>query len=197
MAFVEVKVSKKFSIFSVALLVLGGSLISINSAAAATAFKACSPLNAKTMIGSTSYTCQKNPATASTKLVWVSKPCATANKNYKSALTMTRANAATTTAALNAATRSITTNQRQLLSAQKNVDTWTKNMLSYTKTPTEAEKKQIAVVQAGIDRNKQRVIDAQAAITSLQAQIDVAKIEETKNADGLAAIKSSVMKACK
>ena len=189
--------SKKFAALSISILVLSGTFFGISSASAATAYKACSPAKAKTSIGGLSYTCAKNPAKASKKLVWVSKPCTAAAKNYRSARSLTSANAASATAALNAASRSITTNERQLASAQKNVDTWTRNMLSYPKNPTAAEAKQIALVQEGIDRNKQRVLDAQAAIDSLQAQVDAAKAEESKNAKGLDTVKTSLKKACK
>ena len=189
--------SKKFLALSISMLVLSGTFFGISSASAATAYKTCSPAKAKTSIGGLSYTCSKNPAKASKKLVWVAKPCIVANKNYKSARSMTKANSATTAAALNAATRSITANERQLAMAQKNVDTWTKNMSSYPANPTAAEAKQIALVQEGIDRNKERVLGAQAAIDSLQAQVDAAKAEESKNAGGLSTIKKSLKKACK
>jgi chromosome segregation ATPase len=70
-------------------------------------------------------------------------------------------------------------------------------MLRYPKNPTETEKKQIATVQEGIDRNKQRIADAQANITSLPAQMASATEQSTKNAAGLEAIKTSVTTSCK
>ena len=189
--------SKRISALSIAVLVLAGTFVNISGASAATPYKACSPAKAKATIGKLSYTCAKNPASTATKLVWVSKPCLDASANYKSALSITNSNTATTTAAINAAKRSISTNERQLASAQRNVDTWSKNMLSYPKNPTETEKKQIATVQAGIDRNKQRVADAQANITNLQAQVEAASAEDAKNTAGLAAIQASVTSSCK
>jgi len=190
-------VSKRISALSIAVLVLAGTFVNVSGASAATAYKTCKPAKAKATIGKLSYTCAKNPASTSTKLVWVSKPCLDASATYKSALSITASNTATTTAAVNAAKRSIATNERQMASAQKNVDTWSKNMLRYPKNPTETEKKQIATVQEGIDRNKQRVADAQANITSLQAQVAAATEQDAKNADGLAAIQASVTSSCK
>jgi len=70
-------------------------------------------------------------------------------------------------------------------------------MLRYPKNPTDTEKKQIATVQEGIDRNKQRVADAQANIASLQAQVAAATEQDAKNAAGLEAIKASVTSSCK
>ena len=189
--------SKKISALSIVALVLAGTFVNVSSASAATPYKACKPAKAKATIGKLSYTCAKNPATTSAKLVWVSKPCLDANANYKSALSITASNTATTTAAVNAAKRSIATNERQLASAQKNVDTWSKNMLSYPKNPSETEKKQIATVQEGIDRNKQRIADAQANISSLQTQVASATEQDAKNAAGLEAIKASVTSSCK
>jgi 4-amino-4-deoxy-L-arabinose transferase-like glycosyltransferase len=46
-------------------------------------YKACKPAKAKAKIGKISYTCAKNPAKASKKLVWVSKQCINANRSYK------------------------------------------------------------------------------------------------------------------
>jgi len=195
--FLEDKVSKRISALSIAVLVLAGTCVGISSASAALPYKACKPAKAKATIGKLSYTCAKNPAGTSTALVWVSKHCLDASANYKSAVSITASNTATTTAAVNAAKRSITVNERQLASAQKNVDTWSKNMLRYPKNPTETEKKQIATVQEGIDRNKQRIADAQANIASLQAQMASATEQGTKNAAGLEAIKTSVTTSCK
>lgn len=190
-------VSRKFSAVSIAVFVLAGTLAGITSASAATPYTACSPAKAKIKIGSTKYKCLANPGNASKKKVWVSKQCISANRNYKSAVSISGSNEATTTMALNAANRQITLRERQIVTAQKNVDTWSKNMLSYPKNPTETEKKQIATVQAGIDLNKQRVIDAQADISNLQAQIQTASAEDEKNAAGILKIKASVVKACK
>ena len=67
--------SKKISALSIAVLVFAGTFVGISSASAATAYKACKPLNSKTTIGKLSYTCTKNPASTSASLVWVSKPC--------------------------------------------------------------------------------------------------------------------------
>ena len=74
--------SKRVSAISIALLVIAGSIVGVSSASAATPYKACKPAKAKTKIGKISYTCAKNPAKASKKLVWVSKPCIKANRNY-------------------------------------------------------------------------------------------------------------------
>jgi hypothetical protein len=74
--------SKRVSAISIALLVLAGSVFGVSSASAATPYKACKPAKAKATIGKVSYTCAKNPAKASKKLVWVSKPCINANKSY-------------------------------------------------------------------------------------------------------------------
>jgi hypothetical protein len=70
-------------------------------------------------------------------------------------------------------------------------------MLTYPKNPTETQKKQIATVQAGIDRNKQRVIDATANIVELDAQIKEATAGKTKTATDLASAKASLSTSCK
>jgi len=150
--------SKKVSAISIALLVFAGSIFGVSSASAATAYKACKPANAKTTIGKISYTCTTNPAKTSKALVWVSKPCIDANKSYLSAKSLSGAVTSSFDGRISSATRLKATAERLIASAQKNVDTWSKNMLTYPKNPTETQKKQIATVQAGIDRNKQRVI---------------------------------------
>jgi 4-amino-4-deoxy-L-arabinose transferase-like glycosyltransferase len=75
--------SKKISAISIAFLVFAGTFVGISSANAATPYKACKPAKAKAKIGKISYTCAKNPAKASKKLVWVSKQCINANRSYK------------------------------------------------------------------------------------------------------------------
>jgi hypothetical protein len=195
--FVEVNVSKKVSALSIAVLVLAGSFVGIQSASAATPYKACKPLNSKTTIGKISYTCTKNPASTSKSLVWVSKPCIDANKSYLSAKSLSDSVGSSFDSRISSATRLKATNERLIVSAQKNVDTWSKNMLSYPKNPTEVQKKQIATVQAGIDRNKQRVIDANANIVELNAQIKEATDGKAKTVADLANAKASITTACK
>ena len=141
--------SKKISALSIAVLVLAGTFAGISSASAATAYKACKPLNSKTTIGKLSYTCTKNPASVSKSLVWVSKPCIDANKSYLSAKSLAGAVTTSFDGRISSSTRLKATSERLIKTAQANVDKWSKNMLSYTKTPTEAEKKQIATVQEG------------------------------------------------
>jgi beta-glucosidase/6-phospho-beta-glucosidase/beta-galactosidase len=194
---VEVNVSKKFSAISIALLVVAGSFAGLSSASAATAYKACKPANSKTTIGKISFTCTKNPASTSKSLVWVSKPCIDANKSYLNAKSLADSVGSSFDSRISSATRLKTTNERLIASAQKNVDTWSKNMLSYPKNPTETQKKQIATVQAGIDRNKQRVIDANANIVELDAQIKEATDGKAKTASDLATAKASLSTACK
>jgi hypothetical protein len=80
--------SKRVSAISIALLILAGSVFGVSSASAATPYKACKPAKAKATVGKISYTCAPNPATASMKLVWVSKPCIDANKSYLNAKTL-------------------------------------------------------------------------------------------------------------
>ena len=193
----EVNVSKKFSTISIALLVVAGSIVGVSSASAATAYKTCKPANAKATIGKMSFTCTKNPASTSTKLVWVSAPCINANKSYLSAKSLADSVASSFEGRISSTTRLKATNERLIASAQKNVDTWSKNMLSYPKNPTETQKKQIATVQAGIDRNKQRVIDATANIVELDAQIKEATDGKAKTAADLASAKTSLSTACK
>lgn len=189
--------SKKFSTISIALLVVAGSIVGVSSASAATAYKTCKPANAKATIGKISFTCTKNPASTSTKLVWVSKPCIDANKSYLSAKSLADSVSSSFDGRISSTTRLKATNERLIASAQKNVDTWSKNMLSYPKNPTETQKKQIATVQAGIDRNKQRVIDATANIVELDAQIKEATDGKAKTLADLASAKTSVSTACK
>jgi hypothetical protein len=189
--------SKKVSAISIALLVFAGSVLGISSASAAVAYKSCKPANAKAMIGKISYTCTKNPAKTSKALVWVSKPCIDANKSYLNAKSLADSVGSSFDSRISSATRLKATNERLIASAQKNVDTWSKNMLTYPKNPTETQKKQIATVQAGIDRNKQRVIDANANIVELDAQIKEATDGKAKTATDLANAKASISTACK
>ncbi len=189
--------SKRVSAISIALLVLAGSVFGVSSASAATPYKACKPAKAKATIGKISYTCAPNPATTSKKLVWVSKPCIDANKSYLNAKSLADTVGTSFDSRISSATRLKTTNERLIASAQKNVDTWSKNMLTYPKNPTEVQKKQIATVQAGIDLNKQRVIDATANIVELDAQIKEATDGKAKTANDLATAKASVSTACK
>ena len=193
----EVNVSKKISALSIAVLVIAGTFVGISSAAAAAAYKACKPLNSKATIGKISYTCTKNPASTSKSLVWVSAPCINANKSYLSAKSLADSVGSSFDGRISSTTRLKATNERLIASAQKNVDTWSKNMLSYPKNPTETQKKQIATVQAGIDRNKQRVIDATANIVELDAQIKEATDGKAKTAADLASAKTSLTTACK
>lgn len=189
--------SKKVSAISIALLVFAGSIVGVSTATAATPYKACKPAKAKATIGKISYTCAKNPATTSKKLVWVSKPCIDANRSYLNAKSLADSVGTSYDGRISGATRLKATNERLIISAQRNVDTWSKNMLTYPKNPTEAEKKQIATVQAGIDRNKQRVIDATANIVELDAQIQEATDGKAKTESDLATAKTSVSTACK
>ena len=195
--FVEVNMSKKISALSIAFLVFAGTFVGISSATAATPYKACKPRNAKATIGKVSYTCTTNPAKTSKSLVWVSKPCIDANRSYLNAKSLADSVGSSYDSRISSATRLKTTNERLILSAQKNVDTWSKNMLTYPKTPTETQKKQIATVQAGIDRNKQRIIDANANIVELDAQIKEATDGKAKTAKDLATAKTSIGTACK
>ena len=98
---------------------------------------------------------------------------------------------------ISSSTRLKATSERLIKTAQANVDKWSKNMLSYTKTPTEAEKKQIATVQEGIDRNKERVIEQTANIVKLDAQIKEATDGKAKTEADLANAKASISTACK
>jgi hypothetical protein len=189
--------SKKVSAISIALLVFAGSIVGVSSASAASPYKACKPAKAKTTIGKISYTCAKNPATTSAKLVWVSKPCIDANASYLSAKSLSGAVTSSFDSRISSATRLKATNERLIASAQKNVDTWTKNMLAYPKNPTETQKKQIETVQSGIDRNKQRVVDATANIVALDAQIKEATDGKAKTQSDLATAKASISTACK
>jgi hypothetical protein len=189
--------SKKISALSIAVLVLAGTFVGISSASAATAYKACKPLNSKVKIGKLSYTCTKNPASTSKSLVWVSKPCIDANKSYLSAKSLSGAVTSSFDSRISSATRLKATSERLIAAAQKNVDTWSKNMLSYTKTPTETQKKQIAAVQEGIDRNKERVIEQTANIVKLEAQIKEATDGKAKTETDLANAKASISTACK
>ncbi len=189
--------SKKVSAISIAILVLAGSIVGVSSASAATPYKACKPAKAKATIGKISYTCAPNPAKTSKALVWVSKPCIDANASYLSAKSLSGAVTSSFDSRISSATRLKTTAERLITSAQKNVDTWSKNMLTYPKNPTETQKKQIATVQAGIDRNKQRVIDATANIVELDAQIKEATDGKAKTVSDLATAKASITTACK
>jgi hypothetical protein len=190
-------VSKKISALSIVVLVVAGTLVGLSSANAAVAYKACKPVNSKATIGKLSYTCTKNPASTSTALVWVSKQCVDANKSYLSAKSLADAVASSFESRISSATRLKATSERLITTAQKNVDTWSKNMLSYPKSPTEIQKKQIATVQAGIDRNKQRVIDQTANIVKLDAQIKEATDGKAKTEADLATAKASISSACK
>jgi len=202
--FVEVKVSKRISALSIAVLVVAGSFVGISSASAAVAYKACSPAKAKTTIGKLSYTCAKNPAGTSTKLVWVSKPCIDANASYLSAKSLSTAVSSSFESRISSATRLKATSTRLIAAAQKNVDTWSSHLASYlAKKPnvmtsgTDADKKTVTTVQDGITRNKQRIIDQQANIVKLDAQIKEATDGAAKTANDLASAKASIVTACK
>jgi hypothetical protein len=194
---VEVIVSKKISAISIVFLVFAGTFVGISSANAASPYKACKPRNSKATIGKISYTCTTNPAKTSKSLVWVSKPCIDANTSYLSAKSLSDSVGTSFDSRISSATRLKATNERLIVSAQRNVDTWSKNMLTYPKNPTETQKKQIATVQAGIDRNKQRVIDAKANIVELDAQIKEATDGKAKTASDLTTAKASITTACK
>ena len=193
----EVNVSKKISALSIVVLVFAGTFVGITSASAATAYKACKPLNSKATIGKLSYTCTKNPVSTSKALVWVSKPCIDANKSYLSAKSLSDSVAASYEGRISSATRLKATSERLIKTAQGNVDKWSKNMTSYPKSPTELQKKQIATVQEGIDRNKQRVIDQTANIVKLDAQIKEATDGKAKTLTDLDNAKKTIVKACK
>jgi hypothetical protein len=202
--FVEDKVSKRISALSIAVLVLAGSFVGISSASAAVAYKACSPANSKTMIAKLSYTCTTNPAGTSTKLVWVSKPCIIANKSFLSAKSLSAAVGSSFEGRISSATRLKATSTRLIAAAQKNVDTWSKNLAAYlVKNPnvmtsgTESDKKMVTTVQDGITRNKQRVIDQNANIVKLDAQIKDATDGAAKTVNDLAAAQGSIATACK
>ena len=196
--------SKKFSVLSIALLVLAGSLVGISSATAATPYKACSPAKAKTKIGSLSYTCAKNPAGSSTKLVWVSKQCLDANSSFLSAKSLSASVGSSFDSRISSSTRLKATSERLILAAQKNVDNWTKTVADYlAKHPnvkvsgTTTEKAQIATLEAGIERNKQRVIESRALIADNEAQIKEATDGAAKTANDLVSAKASITTACK
>ena len=104
--------SKKISALSIAVLVLAGTFAGISSASAATAYKACKPLNSKTTIGKLSYTCTKNPASVSKSLVWVSKPCIDANKSYLSAKSLAGAVTTSFDGRISSSTRLKATSER-------------------------------------------------------------------------------------
>lgn len=200
----EVKVSKKISAVSVALLVVAGSFVGISSATAAVAYKPCKPASSKATIGKLSFTCAKNPAGTSTALVWVSRPCIDANKSFLSAKSLSAAVGSSFEGRVSSATRLKATSTRLIAAAQKNVDTWSKNLAAYlVKNPsvmtsgTEADKKMVTTVQDGVTRNKQRIIDQNANIVKLDAQIKEATEGAAKTANDLASAKASIVTACK
>ncbi len=202
--FLEDKVSKRISALSIAALVLAGSFVGISSASAAVPYKACKPAGSKSTINKLSYTCAKNPAGTSTKLVWVSKPCIDANKSYLGAKSLSAAVGTSFEGRISSATRLKATSTRLIAAAQKNVDTWSKNLAAYlVKNPnvmtsgTESDKKMVTTVQDGITRNKQRIIDQNANIVKLDAQIKEATDGAAKTANDLASAKSSIATACK
>jgi len=193
-------VSKKFSSLSIALLVLAGSFVGISSASAATPYKACSPAKAKTKIGNISFTCAKNPGGTSSKLVWVSKQCLDANSSYLSAKSLSASVGSSFETRINSSTRLKATNERLLAAAQRNVDNWTKTVAKYANlkvSGTAAEKAQIATLEAGIERNKQRVIESRALIADNEAQIKEATDGAAKTANDLVSAKASITTACK
>lgn len=200
----EDKVSKRISALSIAALVLAGSFVGISSASAATPYKACSPAKSKTTIAKLSYTCTTNPAGTSTALVWVSKPCIDADKSFLSAKSLSAAVTTSFEGRISSATRLKATSTRLIAAAQKNVDTWSKNLAAYlVKNPnvmtsgTESDKKMVTTVQDGITRNKQRIIDQNANVVKLDAQIKEATDGAAKTASDLTTAKASIVTACK
>jgi hypothetical protein len=73
---------KKIATTSFVALVLIAGVSSPVNAASIKQGVACTKSGAKSTSGKTSYVCQKNPASTSTKLVWVTTDCATAAKTY-------------------------------------------------------------------------------------------------------------------
>ena len=195
---------KKSSVISVAALVLATSISGISGAnAAAKAGGACSPANAKTTISKVSFKCTYNPAATVKKLTWVSQPCLDANTSFKSASVLSASVASSYNGRISSATRLLSTTQKLIDAAQKNVDKWTADLAAYlaahptAKTAgTDSEKKNIATVEAGIERNKQRVIDAKANLDKLNSQIKAANEGLAKNQADIDSAKALVTKAC-
>jgi phage shock protein A len=75
---------KKLATASLVSVVLIAGAVSPVQAAAVKQGAACTKSGAKATSGKNSYVCQKNPATTSTKLVWVTTDCVTAAKTYLS-----------------------------------------------------------------------------------------------------------------
>ena len=196
--------SKKISALSIAVLVLAGTFAGISSASAATPYKACKPAKAKATIGKLSYTCAKNPASASASLVWVSKPCIDANKSYLSAKSLAGAVTTSFDGRISSSTRLKASNERLIITYQKDVDTWSAK-LSYwlAKLPnvkvsgTTAEKGQIAAIENRILRSQQKVVTLQELVQTNDAQIKEATDGKAKTEADLANAKASISTACK
>jgi chromosome segregation ATPase len=74
---------KKLATASLVSVVLIAGAVSPVQAATVKQGTACTKSGAKATSGKNSYVCQKNPATASAKLVWVTTDCITAAKTYQ------------------------------------------------------------------------------------------------------------------
>jgi hypothetical protein len=196
--------SKKISALSIAVLVLAGTFIGISSASAATPYKACKPAKAKAKIGKLSYTCAKNPATASASLVWVSQQCISAGVNYRDIVGQTDVINKLFQSAITTAERAITnlpkkekTMTDQAKVAQGYLDKYLAANPNVMQTGTDAQKKSISETMAGIAKIKENIATLPSIKIENEKTISDSQAGLAKNTAEVVSVKAQFVKACK
>jgi hypothetical protein len=196
--------SKKISAISIAFLVFAGTFVGISSANAATPYKACKPAKAKAKIGKISYTCAKNPAKASKKLVWVSKQCINANRSYKDYLDQisgvilsyesTIKRAETVNSQL--PSRELAWNN-QVRVNQAALDAFLAKVPNVLTTGTQKEKDSVLTAQTSIAKLKENIASLPSIKTKNDATIAEAKLGLEKTNKENSDLKSNAVATCK
>ena len=196
--------SKRVSAISIAFLVFAGTFVGISSANAATPYKACKPAKAKAKIGKISYTCAKNPAKASKKLVWVSKQCINANRSYKDYLDQisgvilsyesTIKRAETVNSQL--PSRELAWNN-QVRVNQAALDAFLAKVPNVLTTGTQKEKDSVLTAQTSIAKLKENIASLPSIKTKNDATIAEAKLGLEKTNKENSDLKSNAVATCK
>jgi hypothetical protein len=196
--------SKRVSAISIAILVFAGSIVGVSGASAATPYKACKPAKAKTTIGKISYTCAKNPAKASKKLVWVSKQCINANRSYKDYLDQisgvilsyesTIKRAETVNSQL--PSRELAWNN-QVRVNQAALDAFLAKVPNVLTTGTQKEKDSVLTAQTSIAKLKENIASLPSIKTKNDATIAEAKLGLEKTNKENSDLKSNAVATCK
>ena len=196
--------SKRISALSIAVLVLAGTFVNVSGASAATAYKTCKPAKAKATIGKLSYTCAKNPASTSTKLVWVSKKCLDANAAYVDYLSQISGIIASYESTVKRAEtvngqlpkRELAWNN-QVRVNQAALDKFLAKNPNVLTSGTQAEKDSVTHAQASIAKLKENIANVPSIKASNDETIAKAKAGlDATNAENIS-LKASVTSSCK